>query len=87
MDTKMITDKKQVMIMNKQSESEIIHWQQLIKHYHETKLVHNNQCKISHTKPSKIKQYKPYNLLELFLKENVMNMRSPPKSNLFFSMN
>ena len=83
----MITDKKQVMIMNKQSESESIPWQQIIKHYHETKLVHNNQCKISHAKPSKIKQYKPYNLLELFSKENVMNMGSPPKSNLFFSMN
>ena len=34
------------MYENKQSESEIIPWQQVIVHYHEMRLVHNNEYKI-----------------------------------------
>ena len=69
MDTKMIIDKKQVIITNKQSESESVPWQQVIKRYHETKLVYNDKYEISHTKPIIIKQYQLCNSLELFLKE------------------
>ena len=36
------------MYENKQSESEIIPWQQVIVHYHEMRLVHNNEYKIYH---------------------------------------
>ena len=49
--------------MNEQSETKSVPWQQVIKRYHETKLVHNDKCKISHTKLIKIKQYQPYNSL------------------------
>ena len=33
---------------NKQSGSETVPWQQVIKHYHETELVYNNKYKIYH---------------------------------------
>ena len=43
------------MYKNKQSRGEIVPWQPVIKHYHETRLVHSDKYKISHTKPIKIK--------------------------------